>query len=144
MLACPVHPHNGKMLPLDQDNNGPKLTYQGNPVTKDFHGRTFARVSGFDKYLFVYGGRLETNATYRGFDCITYAGTTCGASRNHQSEQNDLAESLGAETVSFTRRSRDQKTGKDTVSVSDLERADPADVKEFFSSKPGGISSCGR
>src|SRR5579864_6109777 len=75
-FIAPVQPHNGKMLPLDEVNNGPKLTYQGDPDADDFHGRMFAAVDGYDKCVFIYGGEPETNNANRGFDCITYAGTT--------------------------------------------------------------------
>ena len=77
------------MLPLDETNNGAKLTYQGDPDANDFHGRMFAQVPGYDKFVFVWAGRFETNPEHRGFDCITYAGTTCGAANTHMAESAD-------------------------------------------------------
>jgi len=73
-LPCPVQPHTGKMLPLDETNNGPKLTYQGDSEQGPFYGRMFHKIVGFDGYFFKYGGQFETNNVHRGFDCITYAG----------------------------------------------------------------------
>lgn len=131
-LNAPVKPHNGCMLPLDEVNNGAKLTYQGDPQAKDFHGRMFYQVPGYDKYVFVYAGMLETNTNFRGFDCITYAGTTCGASIMHMAESDDLATSLGATTVSHVHKSKDDKTGEEKSVTVTLESADPAHVKEFF------------
>ena len=132
ILAAPVRPHNGVMLPLDEVNNGPKLTYQGDPAAKDFHGRMFAQVAGYDKCVFVWAGKFETNNEFRGFDCITYVGATCGASNMHMAESDDLATSLGAIKVELTRNVKDPKTGKETQVKVQLEQADPADVKEFF------------
>jgi hypothetical protein len=151
------------MLPLDETNNGPKLTYQGDPDAKDFHGRMFTQVPGYDKCIFVYpatskGGTFETNNEFRGFDCITYAGTACGASNLHMAESDDLAKSLGAtpidhkhvvvkdaktgkEALDHTLDSKSPKAGKEykgkEVSVQ-LEQADPACVKDFFATNPTG------
>jgi hypothetical protein len=137
-LACPVQPHNGKMLPLDESGNGDRLTYQGDPEKKDFHGRMFAKVSGFDKHVFKYAGKFETNGEFRGFDCITYAGTTCGASTNHMADSVDLAKSLLAKEVETVRLTKDPKTGKDVQTKVKLEKADPADVKAFFKTNKTG------
>jgi hypothetical protein len=138
VLTAPVQPHNGRMLPLDEENNGPKLTYQGDPDAKDFHGRMFAQVAGYDKCVFVWAGKFETSNTYRGFDCITYAGTTCGASNSHMAESADLAASLGATVVDHTRTVKDPKTGKVTSVKVQLDAADPAYVKEFFAATTAG------
>lgn len=124
-LIAPIQPHNGIMLPLDEANNGPKLTYQGDPDAKDFHGRMFAQVAGYDKCVFVWAGNFETKNEFRGFDCITYVGTTCGGSNMHMADSNDLANSLGASKVELTRKATQVKV--------QLEQADPAEVKEFFS-----------
>jgi hypothetical protein len=137
-LNAPVQPHNGRLLPLDEVNNGPRLTYQGNPDTKDFHGRMFAQVPGFEKNVFTWAGKFETNNDCRGFDCITYVGTTCGASNDHMAESDDLASSLGATAVEYTHKARDPKTGRETPVTLRLEAADPAHVKEFFAATPAG------
>jgi hypothetical protein len=137
-LQAPVVPHNGKMLPLDQENNGAKLTYQGDPEAKDFHGRMFAEVPGFRKNLFVYGGMFETRNEFRGFDCITYAGTACGASTSHMAASADLAESLQSSPVTVTHKKIDPKSGKQTTVNVQLEKADPSHVKAFFAAKPDG------
>lgn len=138
MLHAPVRPHNGQMLPLDEATNGAKLTYQGNPEAKDFHGRMFVQVPGYDKYLFIYAGKFETQNEFRGFDCITYVGTACGASNMHMADSNDLAASLGATVVSVLHRSKDPKSGKETTATVSLEDADPSYVKEFFAGPSGG------
>ena len=131
-FTAPVQPHNGKMLPLDEVNNGPKLTYQGDPAANDFHGRMFAEVTGYDKNVFVWAGEFETNNDFRGFDCITYAGTTCGASNMHMAESEDLADSLDAAAVDLNHKAPDPKTGKETTTTVHLDKADPAYIKEFF------------
>jgi hypothetical protein len=126
------------MLPLDETNNGAKLTYQGDPDAKDFHGRMFAQVAGYQKFPFIWAGEFETDPQFRGFDCITYAGTACGASNSHMAESDDLATSLGASEVEHVHKARDPKTGKDTIQKIKLEAADPAYVKEFFAGTPAG------
>ncbi|MCK6433533.1 MAG: peptidoglycan-binding protein [Burkholderiaceae bacterium] len=138
-LTTPVQPHNGVLLPLDQDSNGPALTYQGDAAAKEFHGRMFAKVPGFDKYVFVYAGQFETQQAHRGFDCITYAGTACGASIFHMTEAADMASSLGATPVTCTLESSDAVTGKVSKRSVTLEKADPADVRAFFD----GVESTG-
>jgi hypothetical protein len=95
-LSCPVKPHNGKMLPLDQTNNGPTLTYQGDSATGPFYGRMFHKIEGFEGYFFKYAGNFETSNDHRGFDCITYAGTTCGAPVTSMAAAADLGAALGA------------------------------------------------
>ncbi|AHG90076.1 Peptidoglycan-binding domain 1 protein [Gemmatirosa kalamazoonensis] len=131
LLTTPLLPHNGRMLPLDEENNGPKLTYQGDPAAADFHGRMFVQVPGFSKNLFVWAGQFETRNENRGFDCITYVGTTCGASNFHMAESADLAASLNATTVSVQHTEKDKK-GKDVTTTVQLEQAEPKYVKEFF------------
>lgn len=138
ILTAPVQPHNGRLLPLDEANNGPKLTYQGNPTANDFHGRMFAQVPGYAKQLFVWAGKAETNNENRGFDCITYAGTACGAANVHMAESADLAKSLGATVVEHTHKATDPKTGKETSTKVKLEAADPVHVKEFFAGTTTG------
>jgi hypothetical protein len=76
ILRCPIEPYSGKMLSTVENAD---LLYEGDPKTDSFWGRMFYTAPGFDKYLFVWGGRLELEPAKRGFDCITYAGTTCGA-----------------------------------------------------------------
>lgn len=137
-FTAPVQPHNGKMLPLDETNNGPKLTYQGNPSAHDFHGRMFAVIEGYDKNLFIYGGEPETDNNFRGFDCITYAGTTCGASTLHMADSGDLADSLDAAAVDLTHKAIDPMTGKETTTIVHLDDADPEYVKEFFKNTTTG------
>jgi hypothetical protein len=140
-LPAPVQPHNGRLLALDRFNNGPPLTYQEDET--GYCGRLFAQIPGYSKYLFIYhytisgGGQLETNQRYRGFDCTTYVGTTCGASNMHMAASEDLANSLGASQVSITRLVKDKK-GKETPQVIQLEKTDPANVKEFFAGAPRG------
>jgi hypothetical protein len=138
ILSAPVRPHNGKMIPLDEVNNGSKLTYQGDPDAKDFHGRMFGEVPGYDKYVFLWAGKFETNNSFRGFDCITYVGTACGASNFHMADSEDLANSLGATTIEHIHKTKDPKTGEDTTVKVKLESADPAYVKEFFEATPTG------
>jgi hypothetical protein len=81
-LLCPVKPHSGRMLSDDENKD---LFYlgvlapEGSKDKDQFYGRFFRQVPGYDKYLFCWGGYLELGADKRGFDCITYAGTTCGA-----------------------------------------------------------------
>jgi len=137
-LNAPIQPHNGKMLPLDEANNGPKLTYQGDADADQFYGRMFAEVAGYNKCVFIWGGNFETNNTFRGFDCITYAGTTCGASTMHMADSSDLAASLGTTPVELLHKAKDPKTGEETSVKIQLEKADPAYVKEFFAATTSG------
>ncbi len=140
-LPAPVQPHNGRLLALDRFSNGPQLTYQEDET--GYCGRMFAQIPGYSKYLFIYhytikgGGQLETNPRYRGFDCTTYVGTTCAGSNMHMAASEDLANSLGASPVSITRVVKDKK-GKETTQVIQLEKTDPANVKEFFAGSPRG------
>jgi len=138
ILSAPVRPHNGRMLPLDEVSNGPRLTYQGDPEAKDFHGRMFEHVPGYDKNVFTWAGKFETNNNFRGFDCITYVGTACGGANQHMAESEDLASSLGATTIEHVHKSKDPKTGVEKTVTVKLEKADPAYVKEFFEATPTG------
>lgn len=146
VLNCPVQPHNGKMLPLDETNNGPKLTYQGSFEAKQFWGRMFHQISGYDGYFFKYTGRLETDNTKRGFDCITYAGTTCGAPTNRMASSPDLAAALGAAACTVQAEEevlppkgspKGTKPTKKTITVT-LDEALPKYVKEFFKTNKTG------
>jgi hypothetical protein len=137
-FIAPVQPHNGKMLPLDEKNNGAKLTYQGDAVAKVFRGRMFAEVAGYSKRVFVWAGEFETDPNYRGFDCITYAGTTCGASNQHMADSADLAASLGATAVDHTRKVKDPTTGKDVTETVKLDGATPAYIKEYLAGATTG------
>ncbi|HYP15083.1 MAG TPA: peptidoglycan-binding domain-containing protein [Bryobacteraceae bacterium] len=138
MLEAPVQPHNGKMLPLDEVNNGAKLTYQGNPDAKQFWGRMFAEVPGYDKLVFIYAGKFETKNEFRGFDCITYAGTTCAGSTMHMGTSEDMATHLGATSIDYTRKIKDPKSGKEVATTVKLDSAEPAVVKEFFAGPSTG------
>jgi hypothetical protein len=132
VLNAPVQPHNGVMLPLDESSNGPKLIYQGDPLAKDFHGRMFTQVPGFKKKLFIYGGRLELKGDSRGFDCITYVGTTCGAANTHMHDSEDTAESLGAMTCTVPVTRKDPGTGRELEMPLALEEVEPVHAKAFF------------
>jgi hypothetical protein len=138
IFITPVRPHNGKLVPLDEKNNGEALTYQGNSKAKDFHGRMFAEVEGYPKCLFVYGGIPETKINFRGFDCVTYVGTACGGSNLHMADSADLAQFLGATSCEVKRNTKDPKTGKDETTTVTLEEADPSDVKAFLTNKTPG------
>ena len=96
-LGCPVKPHAGNMLSSAENSD---LLYLGDPDAKQFYGRMFLTVPGFNKYLFCWAGRLELDPAKRGFDCITYAGTTCGAKHTDMGGRGeDLATALGASAV---------------------------------------------
>lgn len=138
ILHAPVRPHNGRLLPLDEVTNGPKLTYQGEAASKESHGRMLIHVPGYANELFVYGGHLETRNEFRGFDCITYVGTACGASNAHMAASDDLADSLLASPVSLQSKRRDAKSGQQSSITVELENAEPADVKAWFAAKPSG------
>ncbi len=140
-LPCPVQPHNGQLLPLDQANNGPALRYLGDSETGPFYGR-FLTEHPLGFFLFDYFTKsaiLETDPTKRGFDCVTYCGAALNSSRDHRAEASDLAASLGASTIEF--EIQDQApAGKKTPlkRTITLERADPADIKLYFATdRPG-------
>lgn len=125
-LPCPVQPHNGKLLPLDVESNGPSLLYLGDSQAKNFYGRMLEYVPSLEAYVFKYGGVIETKNDFRGFDCITYVGTVCGASTSNMFEASDTAAHLGAVEVEFEHKVNDKPTKVK------LEKADPKLVKEFF------------
>jgi len=135
-FICPVQPHNGKLLPLDEVNNGAKLTYQGNATAKppSFWGRMFHQVAGYEGYFFKYGGMLETDAAKRGFDCITYAGTVCGAPTTRMAASSDLVAAMGATACTVV--TQDGAAGE-TVTTT-LDSAQPKYVKEFFKTNTTG------
>jgi hypothetical protein len=110
IFIAPVQPHNGKLVPLDEENNGKALSYIGG-----LQGRMFAKVEGYSKCLFVYyvgpnDGIPETKNEFRGFDCITYAGTACGGSNLHMHDSDDTAQGLGARSSAKQRTRRPERT----------------------------------
>ena len=147
VLNCPVQPHNGRMLPLDLTGNGSKLTYQGDPDRNGFSGRLLHKIEGFDGYFFKYAGKFETSASRRGFDCITYVGTTSGAPDDAMTASPQLADAMNAKRCSIERLvSQDSPTGQTPPTAAprtkkvtlELEQTDPQNVKDFFASKPTG------
>jgi hypothetical protein len=102
LLKCPVRPHSGRLL---SENENLDLLYLGVVRGKDdseFYGRMFKQIPGFEKYLFTFGGCLELENSKRGFDCITFAGTACGAPHKTMGGRGaDLALALGAKEVVF-------------------------------------------
>jgi hypothetical protein len=107
-LQCPIKPHNGRMLSSDENKD---LVYLGDPDTKKFYGRMFKTLPGFDKHLFSWAGRFELDSTKRGFDCITYAGTTCAAnSTDMGGTGEDLATALEAKEVVHEKKSLEKAT----------------------------------
>ena len=77
-MSCPVKPHVGALLPLE--NNEPALKYvyhvdKKHPET-NVYGRTLWEHKG--EKFFTYGGVFETNSEHRGFACIGYVAMTCG------------------------------------------------------------------
>lgn len=145
ILNCPVQPHNGKMLPLDEVNNGRKLTYQGDPdagENGEYWGRMFHQIAGYDGYFFRYLSSLETDNAKRGFDCITYAGAACGASIHRMKASADLAASLDATACSV--ETSVEKPGTKgapptvTKATAALENAELKYVKEFFRTNTTG------
>ncbi len=157
-LPCPVQPHTGKMLPLDETNNGPKLTYQGDSEQGPFYGRMFHKIVGFDGYFFKYAGQFETNNVHRGFDCITYAGTTCGAPVTSMAVATDLAAALNATKCTLEKpappppppkgAATPPKTAPAAASAAatpapatikvELENTEPQNVKDFFAKSSDG------
>jgi hypothetical protein len=138
-LIAPVRPHNGRLLRLDEAGNGPALTYQGDPSADQFWGRWLVKVDGYDKYLFGYRfdpangkSRLETDASKRGFDCTTYAGSVCvpGLDPRHMNSSVAVANAAGATACSVI----DPETNKQVA----LEGVKPKLVKEFFKANKTG------
>ena len=121
-LRCPVKPHTGKMLSSSENGD---LFYLGDVAAKNYFGRMFQTVPGFNKYLFCWGGRFELDPAKRGFDCITFAGTTCGAKHTDMRGKGaDLAAALGATPVIH-----------DKVT---LDNAKMANLKRFFETNKTG------
>jgi hypothetical protein len=144
VLPCPVQPLNGDLLPLDEQNNGPKLTYQGAGPNGPFYGRKIRKLEGLDGYFFTQGGVLETAGAYRGFDCVTYAAATCGvpvSATKAWQEGPALAEYLGA-TACYLEKPLSRGVKPPAV---ELKHTDPQNVKDFFESRTAGyfIMICG-
>jgi hypothetical protein len=94
-LMCPVQPLKGQALPLNVADWKDK--YQGNSKKKPpFWGRWLQEVDGYEGHYFFATGysvdkdgnpteaalkelnsSFEVDNNFRGFDCITYAGTVC-------------------------------------------------------------------
>ncbi len=129
-LPTPVRPHNGKLLPLDEKNNGPKLTYQGDVSAKLFFGRTIVKIDGVDKLYFMYLSGFETDAKHRGFDCTTYAGTVLGVPFKHQVNGASIRDHLGLSACSF--KNADGKTVT-------LSNASSDDIKSYFEETRSGV-----
>lgn len=129
-LPTPVHPHNGKLLPLDIKNNGPSLTYQGNVSAKSFYGRTIVKIDGVDKLYFMYYSGFETDASHRGFDCTTYAGTVLGVPFIKQQTGASIRQHLGLSPCTV------KKDDGKTVSLSN---ASSDDIKIYFEEKRSGV-----
>jgi hypothetical protein len=155
-LSCPVQPHNGKMLPLDEGGNGPKLSYQGDSAKGPFYGRMFHKVDGIDGYFFKWAGQFETNNSRRGFDCITYAGTSCGAPITSMAVTADLASALGAAKCTLEKPAPPPPAPKgvpsgaaavvataaaapapSTIKI-ELENTEPQNVKDFLAKDSSG------
>jgi len=99
----PVRPYKGALSPvaIGTDRGLPKMIYAGTGAAP-FVGRYFQKIG--DRHYFTYGGRLETDNAFRGFDCITYVGSAYGisaASGNMTSSAN-LATAMGASPVNWT------------------------------------------
>ena len=157
-LPCPVQYHNGKMLPLDETNNGAKLTYQGDSEEGPFYGRMLHKIDGMDGYFFKYAGQFETDTSHRGFDCITYAGTTCGAPVTSMGVTADMAAAVNATKCTLEKPAPPPPTPKGaatppktapaaasaaatpapaTIKV-ELENTEPQNVKDFFAKSSDG------
>lgn len=133
-LTCPVHPHNGKLLPLDQSSgNGPVLTYQGNVEKEEFYGRTIVQIPGVSGYWFMYYSGFETDPKHRGFDCTTYAGTVLGVDFAKQVNGKTVADAAGATECKLTKT--DDKGKQSEVT---LTNASAADIKAFFATRRTG------
>lgn len=129
-LPTPVQPHNGKLLPLDEKNNGPSLTYQGNVSAKKFYGRTIVKIDGVDKLYFMYYSGFETAASHRGFDCTTYAGTVLGVPFIHQKTGASIRQHLGLSACTLK---------KDDGKTVTLSNASSDDIKKYFEKKRSGV-----
>ncbi len=140
LLACPVRPHNAKLLPLDDENNGDQLTYQGDAVAKTYNGRWLQKAEGFDGLFFAYffdpatgDSNFETDSTKRGFDCITYAGTACGVPPMHIGATSSLLAYLQPTKCLCDKQVPATKPGQPpTTTKVELESADAKDIANFF------------
>lgn len=144
-LACPVFPHNGKLLPLQTGGNGPDLTYQGDALADHFWGRWLQKAEGFDSYLFAYffdptgDSKFETDPAHRGFDCITYAGTVCGAPPTKLGATSNLVAFLNPAKCSYEKQVPSTKPGSPPTAVAiELENAHPRDIAEYFKKNSAG------
>jgi hypothetical protein len=78
-MSCPVKPHVGALLPLE--NNEPAIKYvyhivDQHDTKKNLYGRFLWDCNG--EKFFTYKGVFETNPEHRGFACIGYVAMTCG------------------------------------------------------------------
>lgn len=144
-MSCPVAPHNGRLLPLDPANGG-ILTYQGDADANDFHGRWLQKVEGFPGYLFFAylfdstgDSNFETSDAHRGFDCITYAGTVCGAPPTVIGDTQKLLGHLNPAKCSCTKQVEAKKKGDPPVTVTvELENASREDLQAYFRTSSAG------
>jgi hypothetical protein len=143
-LPCPVAPHNGKLLPLE---NGAELAYQGvhTKAKKEYWGRWLQKVQGFDGYFFAYrfsptgDSDFETKNTNRGFDCITYAGTVCGAPPMNLGETSKLLDYLKPLKCTCTKHVPAPIPGTVPTAVQfELENVKPDEIAEFFKTNTTG------
>ena len=144
-INCPVAPHNGNLLPLDP-GNGAILTYQGDAAADQFWGRWLQPVEGFPGYLFFAylfdssgDSNFETDDAHRGFDCITYAGTVCGAPPTVLAATQSLLGHLSPIRCSCQKQVPGKKPGDPATTVTvELENADAKDVATYFAANGNG------
>lgn len=148
-LPCPAVPHNGKLLPLDEKNNGDSLKYLGfqskDPnVKSEFEGRWLQKVEGFDGYFFAYffddtdDSGFELKNEKRGFDCITYAGSVCGAPPSKIGATSRLIDHLKPTECSCETTVPASPGKAATTATIKLEKAAVKDVTTFFEKNATG------
>lgn len=98
-LVPPVAPYTGKLgtINLKALGTNAPIQYVGTGA-HPFIGRMLHKPID-SRYFFKYAGRLETDLTKRGFDCITYVGSVFGAQSHMDKKGKELAEHLGATAV---------------------------------------------
>jgi len=139
-LPCPVRPHKGALLPLENDDP-PRIKYVFKPGDKRYHGRWLHEIPGLDEQYFTEKGKFEHDPEFRGFACIGYASLVWGMPFE------DLAKAKGL-SVPDDPNEEDRYSGEDLARYThatrcvwkgaELEETEPQNVVDFFQTHPPG------
>jgi hypothetical protein len=134
ILKCPVRPHKGALLPMENDTP-PKIKYVFKPGDKVYHGRWLHEVSGVEEKFFTEKGFFEDNPDFRGFGCIGYVSLVCGMPFEHLAEAKAAD---GAEAYSGEDLAQYVNASRCNFGEVALEKTNLWNVIKFFKTNPPG------